>query len=224
MNIQLRGVVAALAFALPSLAIAEDKTSCRVTVVNGKAAIRGVVTGYGAAEYVFAAEAGDPIAVELKTKAPSTYFNLMAPGSNEAAFIGSTSGMRYSGVAPVSGDYTAQVSMMRNEARRGKKARYTLTIATGQTASGERHPDFADSLSGGPDYWEVVGVPQGDNLKVRATPSPKGKIVTQVLNTAIMKNHGCRMTRSQRWCRVEDGAGRIGWANGKYLREGAPPR
>jgi hypothetical protein len=224
MTLQLRGLAAALAFLLPSLAFAEDAAPRRVTLDNGKSVIQGSITGYDSANYVFSARAGDPIVIELKTKAPSAYFNLMAPGANEAAFIGSSSGMRYSGVAPVAGDYTAQVYMMRNEARRGKTARYTLTIARNQQAAREHQPDFADGLAGGPDYWEVTGVPKGDALMVRATPSPKGKLVTRLLNTAIVKNKGCRMTGAQRWCQVEDGAGRSGWVNGKFLREGAPPQ
>jgi hypothetical protein len=223
--LQLRRLVAALALVIPSLAFAEDAAPRRVTLHDGKAVIKGSIKGYDGANYVFAAQAGDPIVIELQTKAPSTYFNLTAPGANEAAFIGSTSGMRYSGVAPVAGDYTAQVYMMRNEARRGKTARYTLTITLNQqTAHGEHQPDFADGLAGGPDYWEVTGVPKGDALMVRSTPSPKGKLVTKLLNTAVVKNKGCKMTGAQRWCQVEDGAGRSGWVNGKFLREGAPPQ
>ncbi len=98
-----------------------------------------------------------------------------------------------------------------------------LPSLAGAGAPRHRSPDFADGLSGGPDYWEVKGVPAGDTLKVRATPSAKGKVVTQVSNTAILKNGGCKLTRGQRWCQLQDGAGRKGWANGKYLKEGAAP-
>ncbi|MGD2138124.1 MAG: hypothetical protein PVF08_07700 [Gammaproteobacteria bacterium] len=28
-------------------------------------------------------------------------------------------------------------------------------------------PDYADGLSGGPDYWDVTGVPEDDVLNVR---------------------------------------------------------
>lgn len=214
-----------LAFSLlPAFACAQD-TPKRVAFKDGHAVIKGSIKGYAGAEYVFPAGAGESIAIDLQTRSLSTYFNLTAPGAREAAFIGSTSGSSYRGVAPVAGDYTVQVYMMRNAARRGLTAHYTLTINLGQkAASNERGPDFADGLSGGPDYWEVTGVPAGDTLKVRAAASPKGKVVTQVLNTAVMKNKGCKLTRGQRWCRVEDGAGRTGWVNGKYLREGAGPQ
>lgn len=215
-----------LAFSiLPALACAQDAPTVRVGFKDGHAVIKGSIKGYAGAQYVFPAGAGESIAIDLQTKSPIAYFNLTAPGAQEAAFVGSTSGSSYRGVAPIAGDYTVQVYMMRNEARRGKTARYSLTIDVGRkSASNERGPDFADGLSGGPDYWEVTGVPQGDTLKVRSAASPRAKVVTQVLNTAVMKNKGCKLTRGQRWCRVEDGAGRLGWVNGKYLREGAAPR
>lgn len=218
------GLMLALAL-LPALANAQDAAKVtRVGFRDGHASLRGSVTGYETRDYVFPAGAGESISVNLKTNRLSNYFNLTAPGADEALFIGSTSGTSFSGVAPVSGDYTARVYLMRNDARRGVKANYILNIALGMNSPGQPNgPDFADGLTGGPDYWEVMGVPAGDKLSVRATPSPKGKLVTQVLNTAIMKNLGCRNTRGQRWCQVEDGAGRRGWVNGKFLREGASP-
>ncbi|PPD45850.1 MAG: DNA breaking-rejoining protein [Methylocystis sp.] len=217
--------IAAVAF-LPAFAFAQESIKVqRLAFRDGRATVRGSVTGYSSTDYVFPAGAGESIRAKLKTS--KAYFNLLAPGStDEAFFVGSTSGNSYEGVAPTSGDYKARVYLMRNEARRGTSARYTLTIAVGTTrATDEKGPDFADGLTGGPDYWEVKGVPAGDTLKVRATPSPKGKLVTQVGNSAVMKNQGCKLTRGQRWCRVEDGSGRFGWVNGKYLREAAwPPR
>jgi len=213
-------VVAAL---LSTLAQAQDATSVkRVGFRDGHVSVRGSVTGYETRDYVFPAGAGESIAVSMKSNNGRNYFNLTAPGAQEALFIGSTSGMSYSGVAPVSGDYTARVYLMRNEARRGAKANYVLNIAVGmKSPAKENGPDFADGLTGGPDYWEVSGVPRGDKLAVRATPSPGGKLITQVVNTAVLKNLGCRNARGQRWCHVEDGAGRRGWANGGYLRESA---
>ncbi|WP_424362914.1 SH3 domain-containing protein [Methylocystis parvus] len=218
------GLLLALAL-LPAAANGQDAVKVtRVGFRDGHASLRGSVTGYETRDYVFPANAGESIAISLKTNRLSNYFNLTAPGADEALFIGSTSGASFSGAAPVSGDYTARVYLMRNDARRGVKANYVLNIALGMKSAGKPNgPDFADGLTGGPDYWEVTDVPAGDRLSVRATPSPKGKLVTQALNSAIMKNLGCRNTRGQRWCQVEDGAGRRGWVNGKYLREGAPP-
>jgi hypothetical protein len=218
------GLILALAL-IPALAGAEDAVKVtRVDFRDGHASLRGSVTGYGTRDYVFPVGAGESISMRLKSSNGSNYFNLTPPGAQEALFIGSTSGDSYSGVAPVSGDYTARVYLMRNDARRGAKANYVLTIALGvKSPAKENGPDFADSLSGGPDYWEVTGVPAGDKLNVRASPSPKGRLITQVMNSAVLKNLGGRNIRGQLWRQVEDGAGRRGWVNGKYLREAASP-
>jgi alkyl hydroperoxide reductase subunit AhpF len=114
---------------------------------------------------------------------------------------------------------------MRNEARRGTTANFTVTISVGQkTATKEKGPDFADGLTGGPDYWEVAGVGPGDALSMRHRPTPKGKLVMQFLNGTVLKNLGCKNTRGQRWCQVEQpGEAQRGWVNGRYLREGSGP-
>ena len=225
---RLLAVCVAVLLALPpTLAFAREGRIQRVAFRDGHAVVKGRIKGYDYVDYVFPVGSGESLKVNLTTNKGSNYFNLLAPGETEVAFfIGSTSGNDYEGVVPTSGDYTARVYLMRSDARRGAVANYTLRIAVGQTsATNEKGPDYADGLTGGPDYWEVAGVPEGDRLSVRETPSPRGKLVTQVLNTAVMKNLGCKNQRGQRWCRVEDGAGRRGWVNGKYLREAAsPPR
>ncbi len=65
--------------------------------------------------------------VTLKSKNPSLYFNVIAPNaSDEAIFIGSTSGDTYKDYLPESGTYTIRVYLMRNAARRGEVAPFTL--------------------------------------------------------------------------------------------------
>jgi hypothetical protein len=218
------GLILALAL-IPTLAGAEDAVKVsRVGFRDGLASLRGSVAGYETRDYVFPVGAGESITMRLKSNNGSNYFNLTSPGAQEALFIGSTSGDSYRGVAPVSGDYTARVYLMRSDARRGAKANYVLTIALGKKSPAkENGPDFADGLAGGPDYWEVTGVPAGDKLSVRATPSPRGRLITRVMNSAVLKNLGGRNVKGQLWRQVEDGAGRRGWVNGKYLREAASP-
>lgn len=218
------GFAAAIAL-FPVLASAQETaTVARVAFHNGRASVRGSVTGYEKRDYVFPAGAGESLSLRFKSDKGGAYFNLTAPGAQEALFIGSVSGDRYSGAAPVAGDYTARVYLMRNEARRGARANYTLTIELGLKSPAKPHgPDFADGLSGGPDYWEVTGVPEGDRLNVRATPSANGRRVAQLANAAVVKNLGGRMIKGQRWIKIEDGAGRRGWVNGTYLREAASP-
>ena len=93
-------------------------------------------------------------------------------------------------------------------------------------APGHRSPDFADSLSGGPDYWEVTGVGAGDTLRVRKEHSPRAALVAQLPNGTVLRNLGCKIAGGQRWCRVEQpsGSSRRGWVNGHYLRETGEPR
>jgi hypothetical protein len=126
------GLLPALAL-FPALAVAEDARKVqRVSFKNGSATISGAIKGYAMADYVFPVGAGEPIKVSMKTKALSTYFNVSAPGSEEAVFTDGWSDRPYSGVANSSGDYTVRVYMMRNAARRGLTANYALTINVGR--------------------------------------------------------------------------------------------
>lgn len=90
---------------------------------------RGQIKGYETMTYLVDLRAGQPLAVTLQTSNPSSYFNVTAPGANQALFIGSTSGPRYQGRAPVSGRYKIDIYLMRNAARRGEAARYTLDVS-----------------------------------------------------------------------------------------------
>ncbi len=45
----------------------------------------------------------------------------------------------------------------------------TVILASPVVAEDSKNqPDFADGLSGGPDYWAVTGVPENDVLNVRS--------------------------------------------------------
>lgn len=218
-----RATLAAALIALPSFADAGDARVVRVTFKDGHASLKGRLKGYQYVDYIFPAGASESIKIHLDSaKGLSNYFNLTAPGATEALHIGSTVGDDYEGVAKLAGDYTARVYLMRNDARRKKVANYTLTIDVGaKSATNEKGPDFADGLTGGPDFWEVTGVAAGDTLNLRETPAPDGKLVINVGNGEILKNGGCKNTQGQRWCRVSTKRGDQGWANGAYLREGA---
>lgn len=94
-----------------------------------------------------------------------------------------------------------------------------LAVAEETTPAG----DYADGLSGGPDYWEVSNLASGDTLKVRKAPGPSQPIVGELGRGDRVRNLGCRMQGSSRWCQVEAGAEQSfrGWVNGHYLRESA---
>lgn len=84
--------------------------------------------------------------------------------------------------------------------------------------------EFADGLSGGPDYWQVTGLTTGDTLNLRTEPSMQGAVVARLEQGEVLHNHGCR-AGATRWCQVETVVkpNRIGWVAGRYLAESAPP-
>lgn len=118
-------------------------------------------------------------------------------------FVGSTSGNRFDGALRASGDYRIRVYLMRAAGRRGEQTGYSLKVRVGGGHAGTEAPesDFADRLAGGPDFWEVTGVPVGDTL-LRAGPSARDPVGGEIGNGARLCNLGCRMTDGQRWCRV----------------------
>lgn len=84
--------------------------------------------------------------------------------------------------------------------------------------------DFADGDAGGPDFWEVHGVPAGDYLSMRTGPSTKYSIVARAPNGQKLRNLGCRRIGQSRWCHVQTADGRYdAWVSGRYLRESAAP-
>jgi hypothetical protein len=91
-----------------------------------------VVSGYETVTYLVDLRAGQTLSVNLRSSNPSGYFNITAPGANQALFIGSTSGNRYQSRTSASGTYKVEVYLMRNAARRGERANYTLTVGAGR--------------------------------------------------------------------------------------------
>jgi uncharacterized protein YraI len=82
-----------------------------------------------------------------------------------------------------------------------------------------------DDLDGGPDYWVVRGLAQGDRLNVRLEPRATAPALATLREGEIVRNLGCRMASAARWCRIRSTAGMdvTGWVAGRYLRESAAP-
>ena len=215
-----------LTFALTAQAadgIREERV--RFKAGTSQTTLKGHLRGDGDMDYLLGAKAGQQMTVELHSDNPQNYFNILPPGSSdEALFVGSSSGNRFEGTLPDSGDYRVRVYLMRAAARRDESANYRVDIHIGSThLSRSTAPagDFADGLSGGPDFWEVQGVPPGDSLHLRAGPSTHDRVVGEIGNGSILRNLGCRMSGEQRWCHVarpEDSTSK-GWVAGRYLRE-----
>jgi len=125
------------------------------------ATIKGSLKGDQIIDYTLRASAGQVMVVHFKPNNPSAYFNVMAPGSDAAIFIGSTSGNEFSGDLKASGVYTIRVYLMRNAARRNESVAYTLDVGV----SGAAKPAGAAVGAGaataatnaGPAKWDASG-------------------------------------------------------------------
>lgn len=229
-------VVAAIAGLIVTMAVAtlpagaqDDIRRERVRFAPGDSGItlRDSLQGYETVDYVLSAREGQTMRVSLQTSNRFAFFNVLPPGGGEALFNASIDGNAFDAVLEESGDHVVRVYLMRNAARRGEVARFRLDISIVDDDEPLPSPlpdDFADSLSGGPDFWEVTGVPRSDLLNLRRGPSARTAIVGSLDNGEFLRNLGCRIERGQRWCRVEtvDDSRVQGWVAGRYLREGNP--
>lgn len=122
--------IALLAFCTP-LAAQDGTRSETVTFAHGTSSkiVKARIKGYAGVNYSVQARAGQTMTVSLTTNNRSNYFNVTAPGADAAMFIGSSSGNRFQVKIPSSGSYAINTYLMRNAARRGEMANYTLSIS-----------------------------------------------------------------------------------------------
>ncbi|MCO5065245.1 MAG: SH3 domain-containing protein [Rhizobiaceae bacterium] len=218
-----------LIWTFATLAHADEIDVQRVRFPAGQTGttIEAAIKGYSIKDYILGANAGQRMTVSMKTSNGASYFNVLPANSETAIFVGSTSGNNFEGVLPANGDYRIRVYLMRSAARRNETAKYTLSIAIhGGSAQNPApaNPDYADGLSGGPDFWQVSGVPANDALNIRSGPSASSRILISVPNGTVFRNLGCKMAGGQRWCQLQQpDRGVRGWAAGRYLREAAAP-
>jgi Bacterial SH3 domain len=212
------GAALALSLAASGAGQAQDIRTERVAFAPGTSGtlIEGSITGREIVDYVVGADAGQILSADLQTSNASAYFNILPAGSEEAIFIGSTSGNVADVPLAAAGDYAIRVYLMRNAARRDETAHYSLAIGVTR--------DFADGLAGGPDYWQVRGL-GGDALNVRSGPGTRYAVVGKLAEGEEARNDGCRMSLDQRWCQVRAiHSGVRGWVAGRFLHEAAPPQ
>lgn len=185
------------------------------TVVAGHLADELAVT------YLLSAEAGQVMTVTLQGTGGEAVFHVVPPGAAEAMPGGTKEGHAFSAVLPKAGDYRIIVQLTRDAILQGDTVDYTLDIAL---HGGTAQPDFADGLSGGPDFWAVAGVGAGDLLNLRDKAGTHGAVLERLPDGAVLRNMGCAMTGTTRWCHVANPAsGTKGWVAGRYLRESVGP-
>ncbi|WP_439534475.1 hypothetical protein [Polymorphobacter sp.] len=172
-------IVAAAAAVLLLNAPAEAQQRTTVTFAKGttSATLKGRIAGDADHSYIVNARAGQTLTVDFKPSNASAYFNVTAPGANSAMFIGSTSGNRFSGPLTVNGPHVVQVYLMRNAARRGEVANYSITIgARGGPAAGTAPRPSRDALVPGTNYNATAEIPC-----VASAGAPKGRCKAGVM-------------------------------------------
>lgn len=97
---------------------------------GGNAAeLRDRITGRQYVDYQLRASAGQRMAVSLKGSNGGNYFNLLPPGSADAAMaISEQTGNRFDGLLPDDGVYTIRVFLVRAAARRNETSDFTLQV------------------------------------------------------------------------------------------------
>jgi hypothetical protein len=93
-----------------------------------RAMTTGRIAGRASNDHVVRARAGQVLAVRMDADSTMAYFNVLPPGSDQAVFIGSTSGNEFRGVLASDGDYVIRVYLMAAGARRGESSNYALRV------------------------------------------------------------------------------------------------
>ena len=213
------GMMIVLALVMSPVTRAQQPTQQQINLpaLGHYAVVTGVIEGSDIIDYQVSGERGQVLSVDLNAWPGSAYFNILPDNSETALFIGATEGEVADVSLPGPGDYRIRVYQMRSAARRGERSEFSLGVSLGA-------PEYADGLSGGPDYWQV-NLEQGRGLNLRDGPSTRYASVGLLRAGTPLENRGCRMTGSERWCNIRAaGSGVTGWAAGRYLTEGPAPR
>lgn len=204
--------------AVPSVA-AEPEIAIRplpLTEPRRYQVVDAIISGSQIIDYTVSGEQSQILSVDLKSTSPSAYFNVLPEASPTALFIGSIRGNVADVRLPESGVYRIRVYQMRSAARRKESAAISLGVSLGD-------PEYADGLAGGPDYWELALDGQ-QTLNLRSGPSTRYGVRGVLRQGVPLQNLGCRLTGPERWCLVRSsGSDAMGWAAGRYLREGPAP-
>jgi hypothetical protein len=118
--------------------------------------LQGRVKGDESIDYQLSLRGGQPVSVVLHSHNSSLYFNVIAPSAQEAMFVGSMSGNHFSGIVPDSGAYTIRVYLMRNAARRGETAAFTMEVHADSAHGGAGATPPAPGIVPG-DLADLVG-------------------------------------------------------------------
>ena len=173
-----------LVLLLCSASLASTKGAIRQELLSFTAGatstkVSGKIRGYQFVDYQLPVKSGQSIEVNFTPSNLSAYFNVLPPGSDEAIFIGSTSGNHFAGKLTAEGIYTLRVYLMRNAARRNETARYSITVRLANTGAlttateplPANRASFAQTLALQGIRFQVTSTDNGSINTLQITPS-----------------------------------------------------
>jgi hypothetical protein len=150
--------------------------------------VKGQLKGDQTVDYLLRAGAGQTLTVELKGSNLHNYFNVLAAGTDNALFIGSSSGNNFRGLLPSDGDVRVRVYLMRPAARRQESSSYSLRMGIDGAAL-TPIPASRDALISGTPYHASAEVPclSGSSGRVSGC---KASVIRRANNSAtvVVKN------------------------------------
>lgn len=112
-------------------AAAASEGPLTLTPGQAPAIYKGTVVGRGEVTYTVPGRKGQTLVVDLQTTSTSLHFNVLPAASDEAVYASDRgeTGNKAAVVLPADGDYRILVYLFRNEARRGTKAAFTISLS-----------------------------------------------------------------------------------------------
>lgn len=150
MNIWLGAVLAALVSLSAHAATIDIAPRIQQVVYksgHGSVQFKQSIKGYKTAQYRLNAKAGQLLTVDFKPSNTSAYFNITAKGADYALFNGSMMGNHFLGSLPADGEYSVQVYLMRNAARRNEVADYNISLILANGDAVDNHAPFDQNLA-----------------------------------------------------------------------------
>ena len=146
--------------------------------------LKGQLKGDQTVDYILRAGAGQTMTVELMGSNLQNYFNVMAAGSDNALFIGSSSGNSFRGLLPSDGDVRVRVYLMRPAARRNEASTYSLKVGIGGIPLAPI-PASRDAVLPGTPYHASAEVPCMSGSSGKAA-SCKASVIRRANNSATV--------------------------------------
>lgn len=204
---------------LAPLPAAAQTATERLVIASNATGTRhdGVIIGLTMDRFVLKARKGQTLTAALAGKSKELSVRVTPPGKRDPLYDGLGSKTPVSVTLPVDGDYVIEVYLGRG-AGLIEVAPYRLDIDVKTPATQPPKPDPV-----GPGVWQVLGVPAGDLLNVRAGASTREPVVGRLKNGTAVQNLGCITSAGARWCQISSASPKVsGWASAKYLVEGKP--